>query len=97
MTDIRYRISEDREETQLLTSDIRSLTSELRDARAQQIVEMHDADRAAGVDHHERGYIRRVEQFERLADQLIGTHRLRPRRHDVLDPGVEQVGPHVPA
>src|SRR5437588_251470 len=66
---------------------VRGADNGLSDAGAQQIVEMHDADRAAGVDHHERRDVRGVEQFERLAHQLVGTHGLRLRRHDLFDLG----------
>src|SRR5262245_65411880 len=46
-----------------------------RHAGAQQVVEVYDADRLAVFHHDELGLLRRVEQLERLADQLIRPHR----------------------
>ena len=39
----------------------------------------------------------RIQDLQRLADQLIGPHRLRRARHDLVNAGVEQVVAHVPA
>ena len=38
-----------------------------------------------------------LSSSQRLADELVGPHRLRLRRHHLLDREVEQVGAHVPA
>ena len=56
-----------------------------RHAGAQQIVEMHDADRLLFVDDNECRDLRGIEQGQRLARQLIGPHGLRRCRHHLVD------------
>jgi hypothetical protein len=60
-------------------------TETSRHAGAQQIVEMHDPDRSAGFDDNQRGDLRRVDDLQRFACQLIGTDRLRRGRHHFVD------------
>src|SRR5262249_43895790 len=69
----------------------------LRDPGAQEVVEVHDADRLAAIHHDELRLLHRVEQLERFADKLVGPHGLRLRRHPLLDFEVKQVRAHVPA
>ena len=44
---------------------------------AQEVVEVDDPHRPAGIDHDQLRLLHRIEQFERLAHKLIGPHRLR--------------------
>src|SRR5215467_14241882 len=60
-------------------------------------MEVHDAHRPAAIHHDQLRLLHRIEQLERLADELVGPHGLRFRRHHLLDFEVEQVGAHVPA
>ena len=61
------------------------MVARLRDAGAQQIVEMHDPDGSLHLDDDKGGDLRRIEQLQRLANELIGPHGLRRRGHDLLD------------
>ena len=56
---------------------------------------MHDADRPAGVNYDQGRDLCGIQDFQRLAGKLIGTHGLRIARHDIVDTRVEQVGPHM--
>src|SRR4051812_36011965 len=58
---------------------------------------MDDPDRLATLNHDGGGDLCGVEQLEHLAGDLLGPRGFRSAGHDVLDPGVKQVWPHVPA
>ena len=53
---------------------------------------MHDADRPARLDDNQRRDLRRIEQLQRFADQLIGSNDLWRCRHDLVDRRLQQVG-----
>src|SRR5260370_5674127 len=64
------------------------------DAGPQQIVQVHDADRLAIVDHDRGGDLRGIEQLQRLARQLVGAQRLWRAGPDLLYPRAEPGPPH---
>jgi hypothetical protein len=68
-----------------------------RDAGAEQVVDMDDADRAPILDHEQGGDCRGVYDLERGARQQIGRHGLRRRRHDVPGAALEQPVAHMAA
>ncbi len=74
-----------------------TVLDDLRHAGAQQIVEMHDADRPVFFHDDERGDLRGVEQLQRLAGQLIGPHGFRRYRHHLVDRCLQQIVTHVAA
>src|SRR5882724_12981391 len=70
---------------------------ELNHARAQYVVQVHDADRLVGLGHDQGGDLRRVEYFQSFAGEQIPRNRLRVFRHDIVDKGGHQIGAHVAA
>ena len=69
----------------------------LRHSSPQYIVQVHDADRPAGVGHDQGGDLRRIENFQRFAGKQVARNGFWIFRHHVVDQRRHQIGAHVAA
>ena len=67
------------------------------DADAQEIVEMHDADRPVAFHHDQRRDLQRIDKFQSFAGELPGPNRFRRCRHHLADRRPQQIVAHVAA
>src|SRR5829696_1521863 len=66
-------------------------------ARPQKIVEMHETDGFAGLRDDQHRDLRRIEDFQCFACDLVRPYGLGRACHHLLNGSVEQVRPHMPA